>query len=399
MTTALAPTRTRRERRTSEPDAWLVQADVGATGRVVALIPAHNEEAGIVPTIRSLQGQQRPPDRIIVMADNCTDATVERARRVGAEVRETVENTAKKAGALNQGLAAVLPDLEDDDFILAMDADSQLEPDFLANAMQLFGSHRDIGGLSGRIVARDHNNFIELAQAIEYSRGVRQVGRRGGKVHVLSGAAAVLSVGVLRHVADARGTALPGQRGVMFLEDSLTEDYELTLGIRQLGYQCVSTKHCRVITDVMPTLKDLTIQRNRWYRGAMESLNLYGWSPLTHRTWSSLGLNFVASLLVPVVPALIVVSILLFDAWFDARWLLLWPIMMAEQYTMARRVGVRWWQAPLLFFPLWGYDILLFKFSWSSLLAIAHGAERTWVTGVSTDQPTSDTTGLTTEGR
>jgi poly-beta-1,6-N-acetyl-D-glucosamine synthase len=391
MTTALAPARTRRERPAKDPDAWLTAPDIAATGRIIALIPAHNEEVGIVPTIRSLQRQQQAPDHIIVMADNCTDATVCLARLAGAEVRETVGNTAKKAGALNQGLAAVLPGLQDEDFILAMDADSQLEPDFLANAMQLFGAHEHVGGLSGRIVAREHGNFIELAQAIEYSRGVRQVGRRGGKVHVLSGAAAVIGVGVLRHIADARGTQLPGQRGAYFLEDSLTEDYELTLAIRTLGYACVSTKHCRVITDVMPTLRDLTIQRNRWYRGAMESLNLYGWIRQTHKTWFSLGANYAASLLAPLVLVLIALSILLFDSWFDPRWLLLWPIMMAEQYTMARRVGVKLWQAPLLFFPLWAYDVLLWKFSWSSLLAIAHGADRIWVTGTSLDQPSPQT--------
>ena len=37
-----------------------------------------------------------------MIADNCTDATVEIAREHRVEVVETVDNTDKKAGALNQ---------------------------------------------------------------------------------------------------------------------------------------------------------------------------------------------------------------------------------------------------------------------------------------------------------
>ena len=72
------------------------------------MIPAHNEEGQIVATIRSLRAQTRPPDRIIVAADNCTDATVELARGEGVEVYATVDNTHKKAGALNQVLERLL---------------------------------------------------------------------------------------------------------------------------------------------------------------------------------------------------------------------------------------------------------------------------------------------------
>ena len=43
---------------------------------VIALVPAHNEENRISNTIDSLLQQSRPPDEIIVIADNCTDNTV-----------------------------------------------------------------------------------------------------------------------------------------------------------------------------------------------------------------------------------------------------------------------------------------------------------------------------------
>ena len=44
-----------------------------------------------------------------MVADNCTDATEAIAPALGVEVFRTVENTRKKAGALNQALREVLP--------------------------------------------------------------------------------------------------------------------------------------------------------------------------------------------------------------------------------------------------------------------------------------------------
>ena len=73
---------------------------------VTVLIPAHNEAACIADTIASLRSQSHQPARIVVVADNCTDETVAIARGAGVEVFETVGNTKKKAGALNQALPA-----------------------------------------------------------------------------------------------------------------------------------------------------------------------------------------------------------------------------------------------------------------------------------------------------
>ncbi len=73
--------------------------------RVVVLVPAHNEEALIADTVASLFAQTRCPDRILVVADNCTDRTPELATAAGAEVFFTQNNRDKKAGGLNQALA------------------------------------------------------------------------------------------------------------------------------------------------------------------------------------------------------------------------------------------------------------------------------------------------------
>src|SRR5262245_40427292 len=47
---------------------------------IAVLVPAHDEEAGVGVTLRGIREQLDPGDRVIVVADNCSDATAERAR-------------------------------------------------------------------------------------------------------------------------------------------------------------------------------------------------------------------------------------------------------------------------------------------------------------------------------
>ena len=101
---------------------------------LTVLIPAHNEEMCLAATLESLLSQSHRPERVIVVADNCTDATAQIARDLGVEVIETVGNTHKKAGALNQALADLLPSLGDNDVVMVMDADTTLDAGFLEAA-------------------------------------------------------------------------------------------------------------------------------------------------------------------------------------------------------------------------------------------------------------------------
>src|SRR4051812_41266503 len=69
------------------------------------LVPAHNEEAGIAATIRNLLPQLAPGDRIVVVADNCTDATEAVARTAGADVVNRSDPVRRGKGfALDFGL-------------------------------------------------------------------------------------------------------------------------------------------------------------------------------------------------------------------------------------------------------------------------------------------------------
>jgi biofilm PGA synthesis N-glycosyltransferase PgaC len=126
-----------------------VEAAEGRQQHVIALIPAHNEELTVAATVGCLRAQRRPPDRVVVACDNCTDGTERMARQTGAEVFTTQANTDMKAGALNQALKQLLPGLDDRDVILVVDADSLVSDNFVSEALARFSARPMLGGLSG----------------------------------------------------------------------------------------------------------------------------------------------------------------------------------------------------------------------------------------------------------
>lgn len=93
--------------------------------RTTVLIPAHNEGAGILPTIRDVQAQLGPNDSILVVADNCTDDTAAIARAAGVEVAVRTDPVRRGKGyALEFGVRHLAPDAPD--VVVIMDADCRL---------------------------------------------------------------------------------------------------------------------------------------------------------------------------------------------------------------------------------------------------------------------------------
>jgi cellulose synthase/poly-beta-1,6-N-acetylglucosamine synthase-like glycosyltransferase len=253
-----------------------------ATEQITVLVPAHNEAAGIRATLESLAGQTRPADRILVVADNCTDDTASLAIDGGAEVFVTVGNRHKKSGALNQVLAQILPTLAPNDAVLVMDADSTLAPEFLAVAGERLAADAGLGAVGGVFLGAPDHGLVGQLQRNEYARYAREIGRQRGRVMVLTGTASLLRVAALRDVV---GYRRDGGSGQVYDTAALTEDNELTLALKTLGWRLVSPSECQVHTEVMGSWRDLWNQRMRWQRGALENLRSYGLTRMTARYW------------------------------------------------------------------------------------------------------------------
>jgi cellulose synthase/poly-beta-1,6-N-acetylglucosamine synthase-like glycosyltransferase len=204
----------------------------------IAILPAHNEERALPTAVHALRTQTCPPIRIIVASDNSADNTVSVAQSLGVEIRETVENREKKAGALNQVFDDLLPTLEDWDIILVQDADSILDPHFIEVATSYIA--RGYGGVGGVFRGGAGGGFIGHLQRNEYARYARDVSRLNGRCLVVTGTAAVFRVKTLRDVSCARlcGKLPAGNgEGAIYDTTALTEDNELTFALLHLGYQ------------------------------------------------------------------------------------------------------------------------------------------------------------------
>jgi glycosyltransferase involved in cell wall biosynthesis len=96
------------------------------------LIPAHNEEKVLAPTLDAIQRDCRAGDLVVVVADHCTDATVQIARAQGAMVLELTPESGRpgRATARQRGVEYALG-LHWDALVM-IDADSRIAPGFFA---------------------------------------------------------------------------------------------------------------------------------------------------------------------------------------------------------------------------------------------------------------------------
>lgn len=105
--------------------------------RLVFLVPAHNEQLLIRRCVRSVLDQDYPKDRrrVVVIADNCSDATAAISRAEGAEALERSDLERRgKPHALAWAIAQ-LGHHEVDAFVI-VDADSEVAPDYAARLAQ-----------------------------------------------------------------------------------------------------------------------------------------------------------------------------------------------------------------------------------------------------------------------
>jgi len=114
--------------------------------RIAALIPAHDEGHGVRATIMQTLSQLGPDDRVLVVADNCSDDTADQARMVGAEVVERSDAERRGKGwALDFGVRHLemlaLREGQAPDVVIVLDADCVLSPGLIPRLAGLAQAH------------------------------------------------------------------------------------------------------------------------------------------------------------------------------------------------------------------------------------------------------------------
>lgn len=273
------------------------------TPGISIIVPAHNEESGIVDAVHALKNLRYPLTRVIVVDDGSTDATFQKlhdnfglrpttkefapvphhegeiidiwASRAGDLTVIRKHSVGLRADAINVGLRVA-----DQEIVCMIDADSLLERDALLHVAAPFIADFTVVGVGG--VVRPANGvtvsrgavtkiempkkWIERIQVVEYLRAFL-VGRTGwasiNGLMIISGAfgafrrSAVLEVGGLDI-------------------NSLAEDADLVVSIikkardEKRPYRIAFVAEPVCWTEVPNTLAALSGQRRRWSQGLGE---------------------------------------------------------------------------------------------------------------------------------
>lgn len=249
---------------------------------MVVIVPAHNEAEGILDAIASLRRQTLRPDHIIVVSDNSTDPTPALVLEYEAddvELIRKVNNSSRKSGALNAGLRHICQDgqipADGIDFIVTMDADTDLDGRFVETAVGIMTRDPALGGLCASCLGKPAadgeslwERWVMWFQRAEYCRYTCT--RVRTNIHTMSGAGSVYRVEALNDLLSDRGCVFDER------PSNLVEDYETTLAIRDAGWTCTTNGDCLAYTDLMPTVGELVNHRRRWVRGTIDELRRRG---------------------------------------------------------------------------------------------------------------------------
>jgi poly-beta-1,6-N-acetyl-D-glucosamine synthase len=243
-----------------------------ATGSVCVVVPAHNEEETIARTITALLKQTRRPDRIVIVADNCTDRTVEIARSFGKRVTviETVGNKHRKVGALTLGWQQHVS--QGFDYMLGVDADTVLSPNSLEDLEQELLENPKAGGIMARYTfdpELGQTKFARLLirlQRMEFSSWTLDILHRRRNTYVLGGQATLFRVKALQEVVEGERRHSPWD------PEAQVEDMELTWALNSRGWDCKVSSTARAYAGPMYTLKSLWAQRRKWDEGMIRLL-------------------------------------------------------------------------------------------------------------------------------
>jgi 1,2-diacylglycerol 3-beta-glucosyltransferase len=221
------------------------------------IVPAHNEAAGVGATVASLLRLDWPPDRfrVVVIADNCTDATVLRAKEAGATVVERIDPIRRGKGyaleyvfqwSRSQGLAEA---------VAVVDADSTAS----ANLLQSFAARIE----QGASALQAHYGVLNA----DASWRTRLMSIALGSIHKLRSRARErlgLSCGI-------RGNGWCVTHGLLdevpYRAYSLTEDVEFGVHLGLAGHRVAYCDESCVEGEMVTTEQAARSQRQRWEGG------------------------------------------------------------------------------------------------------------------------------------
>jgi GT2 family glycosyltransferase len=250
----------------------VLSADMEAPPRVPArlkfdiIVPAHNEEGGIARTVANLSALDYPAAlrRVLVVADNCSDATAERAREAGATVLVRVDTEKRGKGfALAHAFEHSLKD-GFADAVVVVDADTVVSPHLLHSfGLRLEAGANAVQAHYGVLNPEASWRTRLMAIALALFHKVRSLGReRLGVSCGLRGNGMCFSQRVIREVPhDAF---------------SIVEDLEYGIRLGRAGHRVHYAWEAEVLGEMVSSEKAARSQRRRWEGGRWAMTKQFG---------------------------------------------------------------------------------------------------------------------------
>jgi len=231
-------------------------------GRVAVLVPAHDEAAGIARTLAAVLPQLRAQDRIVVVADNCSDDTAAIARAAGPQVQvvERFHETDRGKGfALAFGVDALRADPPG--MVVILDADCDLAPGALDALCDCVASYdrpaQALYLMNARADARLARRIAQFAWRVR--NWVRPAGwRRLGLPCQLMGTGMAFTWRMLRAAPLANA--------------SIVEDMKLGVALAVDGRPPLFCPQALVTSTFPETAAAVRTQRTRWEHGHLEMI-------------------------------------------------------------------------------------------------------------------------------
>lgn len=227
----------------------------GPRPSIAVLIPAHNEEGGLLATLSSLQPQLSVSDRILVVADNCSDRTAEVARQAGAQVIERSHAQLRGKGyALDFGVNALAD--APPDVVVIVDADCIVGEGAIARLATLAAHHRrPVQALYLMHAPAGSGPLKKIAEfAWLVKNKVRPLGwfRLGWPCQLMG-----------------TGMAFPWQtiRSANLATGHIVEDMKLGLDLALAGTPPMFCPHALVYSHFPSSAEGVQSQRTRWEHG------------------------------------------------------------------------------------------------------------------------------------
>jgi cellulose synthase/poly-beta-1,6-N-acetylglucosamine synthase-like glycosyltransferase len=232
--------------------------------RFIILIPAHNEEHGIGPTLDSLRAQNYPQDlqRAIVIADNCMDHTAFICRQAGIECWERTDLASPGKGqALGWALKHLA--LEPWAAVVFLDADTRVHSDFMialdraiqAGATTIQGSYE--------FELADYSCFALLTFTTKHAENVLwwRPRERFARMGYVGGNGFCVTREILQLVP--------------WTAYSIVEDLEYALELALRGIRVSFVESAKVVSRTTRGIADAAPQRLRWASGTFQVMLKY----------------------------------------------------------------------------------------------------------------------------